>query len=131
MSLNIHITTVEPGKHLCGYATVGDWNWTSAGNLNITVTKLGDYRKEFAVAIHELVEVMLCRERGIHQEDVEKFDRSFEDKREPNNFDEPGDSPYAPYKREHFFATTIERQIVHEFGLDWSKYEDAINALFD
>lgn len=129
MSLNIHITTVDHGKHLCGYPTVGDWNWTSAGNLNITVSKLGDYRKELAVAIHELIEVMLCRERGIQQYEVEDFDRSYEQKREIGDISEPGDSPYAPYRKEHFFATTIERQIIHEFGLDWRKYEEAIDAL--
>ena len=42
---------------------------------------------------------------------------------------EPGDSPDAPYHKEHVFATKIERLLAKEFDVDWREYEAAINSL--
>ena len=127
MSLNIRIQTIPHNKQR--YATVGDWVWTSTGNLTIYVSDLGDWRKEFLVARHELDEVMLCRERGITQEEVDQYDMAYEARRLPGDTSEPGDSLLAPYRKEHFFATTQERAMAHELGIDWTIYEDAINSL--
>jgi hypothetical protein len=38
------------------YDTVGDWHFTSKGDLKITVSKLSDPRYETLIAVHELVE---------------------------------------------------------------------------
>lgn len=127
MSLNIKIITIDHKDQR--YETVGDWVWSSTGNLTIFVSNMGDWRKEFLVAIHELIEVFLCRERGITQEQVDSFDMQFEATREIGNTDEPGDSVLAPYHKEHFFATTLERAICQELGVDWFDYEKIINSL--
>lgn len=128
MSLNIRIITVDHSKQR--YDTCGDWEWSSAGNLTITVSNMGDWRKEVLIAIHELTEVMLCRERGITQEEVDNFDKSYEETRSPDDItSEPGDHPLAPYRKEHFFATNIERLICAELGVDWENYEKVIQSL--
>jgi hypothetical protein len=43
--------------------------------------------------------------------------------------DEPGDDPRAPYYKEHFFATNIERMIAHEMGIDWNEYSQKVESL--
>lgn len=93
---------------------------------------MGNQDYEALVALHELVEVLLCKKRGITTEQVDVFDKQFEADRAHGMHgpdDEPGDDPAAPYKREHFFATNIEALMSSELGVDWSEYEEKINEL--
>jgi hypothetical protein len=124
--LNIKIVTIPHEEQR--YETVGDWFYTKEG-LTIHVSDMKEWRKEILIAIHELVEVTLCRDRGIPQEVVDAFDKDFEKNRQPDDDSEPGDSLGAPYRKEHFFATNIERAICHELGLNWQEYEKTVNSL--
>lgn len=129
------------------YTTVGDWFyteewdrpkgtemgpsklWIKVGVLNIRVSQLSDWRREMLVAIHELVEVTLCKDRGISQEDVDNFDQGFEESRASDDFSEPGDQPDAPYVKQHCIATGIERLLAAELGVNWTEYEKELDAL--
>jgi hypothetical protein len=42
---------------------------------------------------------------------------------------EPGDHEHAPYRREHFFATNLERLLSAELGVDWFEYDRDVDAL--
>lgn len=110
------------------YPTVGDW-YTKKGTLHIRVSKMSDWRYELLVALHELVEVQLCKNRGVTQKAVDAFDIAFEKRRKSGNEDEPGDDPKAPYRKEHFFATSVERLMAAELGVDWGKYDEEIISL--
>ena len=110
------------------YETCGDWYFRK-GVLHIKVSKMSDWRREMLVAVHELVEVLLCKDRGITTAEVDAFDKAFEKARAPGNEDEPGDDPKAPYRKEHFFATNIEALMSAEYGINWQEYEKKINAL--
>lgn len=143
--MDINIKTIPHKEHR--YETVGDWwfeykdtslksytidsemNPLAPSSLEIRVSDLSNPLMEVCVAVHELIEVILCSHKGITQEQVDKFDKDFEANRQQNNFDEPGDSPLAPYKDQHCFATGIERLLVAELGIDWKKYEETINNL--
>lgn len=118
------------------YDTVGDWYYEHTIQdgecLIIKVSKMSDWRYEFLVAAHELVEVVLCRHAGISQKVVDNFDMRFEDKRaesKTDNFDEPGDEPNAPYRFQHCIATGVERLLAGILGVSWKKYEAEINSL--
>lgn len=111
------------------YDTVGDWINTPNDGILISISDMRDSRFEFLVALHELIEVTLCKLRGISEVSVDKFDIDYEKKRKPGDDSEPGDDPDAPYKDEHFFATNLERQMAHEMGVDWNEYEKAIYSL--
>jgi hypothetical protein len=114
------------------YPTVGDWQLGDDNRWAISVSKLGNWRYELLVAIHELVEMALCTDRGISEEDVTHFDRRFEASHAAGvSTGEPGDDRNAPYRREHRFAENIERQIAHELGVDWGEYEQAVEALYE
>jgi len=101
------------------YDTWGDWFYDEAGALQIRVseqfgTALDPAECEnhqFLIALHELIEVWLCKQRGVTQEQVDSFDFNFKGE------GEPGDDPKAPYRREHRFAMLIEHLVAHELGL--------------
>lgn len=111
------------------YITVGDWFFEKDGTLRIKVSDMKNWKYEFLVAYHELIEVMLCKDRKISQKSVDSFDINFEKEREQGKHgleDEPGDDPKAPYRKEHFFATNIERLTADELGVNWEKYNDTV-----
>ena len=120
----INIVVVSPNDHR--YRTAGDWQWEqnmSGEKLHILVSEMDDERYEFLVALHELVEAFLCRYNGIPEEAVTEFD-----KHNPE-LDEPGESPMAPYYKEHMRASIIERIMAQFLDVDWLKYEDVLDSL--
>lgn len=110
------------------YPTVGDWFWLD-NILHIVVSDLGNFEMEAAVAVHELIEVLLCRHRGISQSEVDNFDEEYEARRPEGDISEPGDSPTAPYHKEHCFATGVERLLISELDIPWQQYDNKINSL--
>ena len=106
------------------YPTAGDWELVG-GTLTIRVSRMPDQRMEWALALHELVEALLCTSRNITTEMVDEWDI----KGEGAQLSEPGDDPRAPYFNEHMFATRIEEEFVNELDLNWHYYEDAIDNL--
>ena len=128
--LNVEIKTV-PHKDQ-RYATCGDWFWQN-GVLCIRVSKMSDWRYEFIVAVHELIEAFLCVKANISQKDVDKFDMDYEKKRERvcscKVQGEPGDCSESPYRFQHCAATGVERLLAVLLLVGWSEYEIAINSL--
>jgi hypothetical protein len=111
------------------YSTVGDWLYDSDGILHIKVSRLSDWRREMLIAVHELVEVLTCKNDGVSQAVVDKFDKDFEAARHPDNEDEPGDEPTAPYVKQHCLATGIERILAQQWGVNWKEYEQELSSL--
>jgi hypothetical protein len=62
------------------YNTVGDWRW-HGDILMISVSQLGNWKYEAAIAYHELREALHCKHLGISQEAVDAFDLEFEARR--------------------------------------------------
>lgn len=110
------------------YPTVGDWQFTEDG-LHIKVSDMGNWKFELLVAFHELIECHLCTERGITEEDVDSFDELYEEARQEGDLSEPGDDRRAPYYKEHFFASSLERLFADELNIDWEEYNNAVEAL--
>ena len=112
------------------YPTCGDWQLNyEQKTVIIRASELNNWRYEFLVQFHELIEAMLCFSRGITTEVVDKFDMEYENRRDIGDESEPGDDSNAPYRREHFFATSLERLMAAELGVDWDKYEEEIYKL--
>ena len=119
--MKITIETIPHGEQR--YVTCGDWLWEPNGDLLIRVSETGDWRANAAIAVHELVEVLLCKQEGIGQEAVDAFDLAYK------GDDEPGDDPAAPYNRQHCFATAVERMLIAAFGMTWDEYANVVEAL--
>lgn len=112
------------------YETVGDW--VPGRPVEIRVSRMADERYVFLVALHELVEYELCRMHGVKDKEVVRFDRGFEAERSCGLHgarEEPGDDCRAPYRKEHAFATSIERLVAQKLGVRWSTYEEMIMKL--
>ena len=99
------------------YETIGDWIVKNGELKEIRVSKAKDDNIEFLIAVHEFIEAWLCLKRGITQKEVDNFDIQFEFSRKKGDISEPGDSPKAPYHKEHQFASAIESAIAKQLGL--------------
>ena len=120
--MNITIKTIPHDAHR--YETVGDYWFDDNGNIEIRVSDTKNWKYEALVALHELVEVLLCKDRGISEPDIKAFDEAFEAKRPAGDVDsEPGDDPAAPYGKEHRFAENLERLFAAELGVNWATYD--------
>lgn len=123
------IVSVEVISHAAqDYETVGNYR-TENGTLRVFVSDMGNPDFEFLVAIHELVEAYLCKKRGITDEVITDFDKTFEVARAPGNVSEPGDDPASPYQNEHCLATAVERMTCAALGVKWAEYEKAVLSL--
>lgn len=111
------------------YKTVGNYWRDKNGTLQFRVSQFGDEYEQFAVILHELIEAFLCQKRGIKWKKIDKFDKKYEKNRKEGDLSEPGNDPKAPYYREHRFAENLERQLIHELGIDWFKYNDKVDNL--
>jgi hypothetical protein len=125
--MNIQIQTIDHKNQR--YETLGDWFHVEQEEPGmramIRVSDLGDDRYNFLIAFHELIEMVLCHERGITAEDVDNFDLTFE------GSGEPGDHPAAPYFREHQFAMMMEQIMAQELGVDWENYTQQCENLLN
>lgn len=120
--MNITITTVKHEDQR--YDTAGDWH-----DGAILVSEMGNEDYEFLVALHELVEMHLCKKHGVTQEQVDAFDLQFDEERKNRShdpLDEPGNDGRAPYFHEHQLASIIEREMADKLGVDWNDYDDTV-----
>jgi hypothetical protein len=126
MSIYFNAYTVPHSEQR--YDSAGDWRIMAAEHdpyvaLVVHVSDLKDWRMEFLVAAHELIEAVLCKHRGITQAEVDAFDMAHLDAIEP------GILADAPYRQEHIVACEIEERLARELEVDWIEYTRRINAL--
>ncbi len=128
--LDITIKTIPHRQQV--YETCGDYR-EKDGKTAITVSALADWRMEALVAVHELVEYFLIKNASIPIKDIDRFDIDFEHARNRGlvgKDDEPGDAPDAPYRKQHFRATNLERQLADNLGVNWRDYENFLANLY-
>jgi hypothetical protein len=102
------------------YSTVGDWTIEN-DILTVLVSSMPDERHQQLVAVHELVEALICNVDGVTQEAVDAFDMG------PGaDLDEPGNDPSAPYHAQHMVATQIEMQLAAAMHVNWAEYDAAV-----
>ena len=121
MPLEIWVKSI-PAKNM-RYATVRDW-YDSIAGTQIRVSDMGDWKKEACVAVHEIVEQLVCRADGVTAEDVDEYDRAHSE-----SGDEP-DIPGSPYRRAHWVAYLVEMQLAAALGLDWTAYGETLDAAY-
>jgi hypothetical protein len=112
------------------YPTAGDWYLDPAsGKLMVKVSDTGDWRADALIAVHELVEALLCRAAGVEQHAVDAFDMAYK------GDGEPGDQPDAPYHEQHKAATAVEKFMCTCFFPEltseaaWESYEKLVAKL--
>ena len=121
MGLKISIRTVPHERQR--YDTAGDYFLGPDSWVCIQVSDLGNWKKEFLVAVHELIEFGLVLNKGISIQEIDLWDIKFDGE------GEPGDDPKSPYHHEHIYATTVERDLACELGVDWEEYDNCLSKL--
>ena len=116
--MNIHVEIIPHDRQR--YSTSGDWFFDEWGDLQIKVDDVGHWKSETMVAIHEIIEALLCKDRGIKETDVTKFDTDHPE------LEDPGLSVEAPYYEEHKIATYIERDVCLHLREDWNEHYERI-----
>lgn len=103
------------------YDTAGDYDQFDKGWW-VNISELPDWRFEFVILIHELVEMALTKHRSIDWDIITKFDMN-------SNNNDPGSLSNAPYHKEHVFAEKIERLVAEELGIDFGEYNKILDSL--
>lgn len=106
------------------YNTCGDY-WTETDKLVIKISKQNLPKKNLLILIHEMIEWILCTDKGITDQEITDFDLQWE-KDNPTGIEnglEPGADINAPYYKQHFQAEIIERQLAALLNIDWQEYE--------
>lgn len=114
------------------YSTLGDYFFDENGVLNIRVSDTGNEYYNELVAIHELIEEMVTRHRGIDEPMIMDFDKDFEEERElglHTNGEEPGFDNRSPYRDEHTVAEGIEMMLCGILGESWVDYNEKLNNM--
>jgi len=122
---SIHFKTIPHSEQR--YPTCGDY-WLEGETYEIRVSKMSDWRYEFLVLFHELLELAWVIYNKVPIEEIDSFDQNFE-KNRVNKEDEPGDNTDAPYYWGHQYATICEKIAAHILRVDWNIYENEINSL--
>jgi len=125
--MDIHVKIIPNDQHRPGI-TGADWWFDESGNLEVRISKMSDSKYESVLAVHEVVEAVLCRYAGVTHEAVDAFDIPYHQKNEVYDLD-AGDEPEAPYRRQHGFATAAERIVASEIGIPWLAYDKELAAL--
>ncbi len=113
--------TVRTIPHLAQrYDTVGDWLIDPEGNIDIYVSNTDSWKSELLVAVHEIIEAALCKDRGISEAEVTAFDVCHPE------LEDPGLDKRAPYHLEHLVATDIEHQLANELNVDWEAHNSLL-----
>ena len=109
------------------YDTCGDWVWHPDGSLHIRISEMPHQpQSEWLVALHEMVEAVLCAYDGIEEEDVTKWDLDY---LAAGGQGEPGEAPGSPYRTQHETATIIERIVCQSMGLAWAEHDKTVEEV--
>jgi len=110
------------------FTTIGYWSWSepqNSGTLHIEVVKMSDWRFEFAVWGHEIIEVAYCWLIGTTTEQADDFDAMYEKGYNDGTIPktkEPGHDRKCPYHWGHMAGVAWEHICIFITFASWSKY---------
>lgn len=126
-SLKIKLITDDIKDHR--YKSIDDYfNPVTDGNeiaFTTYVGNMGNTDYEFLVFMHAITEQYLCWKHKIKDEQITKFDM------EHPELDDPGNNEEAPYHKEHMVGNDIEALLSVALGVDFPKYEEAIDKTLE
>lgn len=134
--MKINFQVVEHKKQR--YETVGDYFRDRHGTWQFRVSHLPDPRYEQLVFLHELTELTLVLAAGLAIEQVDDWDKAYEEARAAGQKiapcgcklkDEPGDDQHSPYHEAHKAATLAEKAAAKAMGVNWNEYDKAVMEL--
>jgi hypothetical protein len=128
--MNVHILVVsnEEVKLRNGF-TGADWWFDYWDDLQIRIARMHNPEYENTLAIHEYMEAMFCRLRGVTVKQVDEFDKVFEAEHADNHGLNSGDDKDCPYAEAHSLATAPERVYAALAKICWADYDKVVGDL--
>ena len=117
---NIAIFTVPHDDQT--YSTCGNYGEGKLGWW-MSISRTGNWKYDFLVALHELLEMGFTKSNGVDWAEIDKFDISHPE------LDDPGWCPKAPYHKEHVAAEALERQAAILMGVNWLEYQETLDKI--
>lgn len=114
------------------YETLGDYYMKNKKRV-FSITETGNNLYDDLIFIHEFIEEVLTRNKGILEPKILKYDLEFDEKIKKGEVTldaEPGDQLDCPYRKEHRLASDIERLILDYLNIPYEKYNNTINKIF-
>ena len=115
------------------YDTLGDYYFED-GKRIFSITKTGNQLFDDLIFIHEFIEEVLTRNKGITEEEIYEYDLKFEEKVKNGEVDEdvePGEQLDSPYKVQHSIAESVERIMLNHLGISFGEYNETIMKIFE
>jgi hypothetical protein len=118
---------------------VGDYYWIISpvpeeNVLKIVIAEMENPDYEFLVALHEFIESYLLIRRKANFEEIEKWENQFlkekEEGRRPQNA-VAGEQKDCPYRKEHTFATKVEKIVAKHLKVNWRQYDKYLDNLLE
>jgi hypothetical protein len=107
----------------------GDWRFHEIPGLKIlevTVSDMGDWKCNFLLAFHELVEAIMCKDAGITTEMVDTDELKAQPTDDPDSF---SGYPGSCYQQQHNDALALEWMLSRLLGVKWTEYAERFEAL--
>ena len=120
--LHISIDTIPQKQH--EYATYGNYK----GHIRrrfIEVSELNDWRWEFLIALHELIEQNIALALGLSEAEILAWDLAHLES------DDPGSLDGCPYKFMHLYAERAEKDMCRMCNWDYEEYCKALDKHSD
>lgn len=107
------------------FTTLGDWWEENPGEFVIAITEMVDWRYEFLILVHELIEWAVCQQRGVSTRKADEFDEMWEQELAEGKHrveDEAGFDRRCPYRMGHIWGCRAEWLLAGLLKVRWHDY---------
>jgi len=116
-------TEIIPSLDKMRYYTYGDYYLKDNGDLKFEIVDHNNDDYTYLTLVHELLEYFLLRKKGVNIDDIDNYDKTFEeDPERVRLYFEPGADPTCPYKEEHDYANTVVKYLCDKTGLNYNEW---------
>jgi hypothetical protein len=121
------------------FKDIGDYYWIVSpvpeeNILKIVVAEMENPDYEFLVVLHELIESYLLIKRGVNFKEIEEWENKFEQEKKEGKRPKKavaGEQKDCPYRKEHAFATKIEKMVAKYLKVNWGQYDKYLDYLLE
>jgi len=116
------------------FRDVGNYQLANKDLIVIFVSEMENPDYEFLVTLHEFIESYLLKRRGIDLKEIDKWENKFEQEKKEGKRPKKavaGEQKDCPYKKEHAFATKIEKMVAKYLKVNWGQYDKYLDYLLE
>jgi hypothetical protein len=117
------------------YETLGDYFYDKQGVRHFKITDTGNEFYNDLILVHELIEEILTRAKGISEKTILRHDLEFEKLLKDGKVgpdEEPGEHKNSPYRQEHLLAEIVEKLMLNHLNREtFKEYNSKLYKIFE